>query len=42
MKKKPYVKQEVVLKKRPVTETNLITEEVKNERLDDSNGKGIE
>jgi stress response protein YsnF len=43
MKKKPYIKEEVVLKKRPVTETKTITEEeVKNERLSDNSGKGIE
>jgi type I restriction-modification system DNA methylase subunit len=41
-KNKHYVKQEVVLKKIPVTETKTITEEVKNERLADSIGKGIE
>jgi hypothetical protein len=34
MKKKPYVKEEIVLKKRPVTET-LRNKEEKNERLAD-------
>ena len=34
--KQPYVKEEVVLKKRRVTETKTITEEVKSERLTDT------
>lgn len=34
--KQPYVKEEVVLKKRHVTETKTITEEVKSERLTDT------
>lgn len=43
MRKKPNVKEELVLKvRRPVTETKTITEEEKNERLADSSGKGIE
>jgi stress response protein YsnF len=39
VKKEPYVKEEVVLKKRRVTETKTITEEVKSERLLDSSEK---
>jgi len=42
VKKEPYVKEEVVLKKRRVTETKTITEEVKSERLADSSGKDVE
>ena len=38
VKKEPYVKEEVVLKKRRVTETKTITEEVKSERLADISG----
>ena len=34
--KQPYVKEEVVLKKRRVTETKTITEEVKSKRLTDT------
>ena len=36
VKKEPYVKEEVVLKKRRVTETKTITEEIKSERLADT------
>jgi uncharacterized protein (TIGR02271 family) len=36
VKKEPYVKEEVVLKKRRITETKTITEEVKSERLTDT------
>ena len=36
VKKESYVKEEVVLKKRRVTETKTITEEVKSERLTDT------
>jgi uncharacterized protein (TIGR02271 family) len=39
VKKEPYVKEEVVLKKRRVTETKTITEEVKSERLADTSEK---
>jgi uncharacterized protein (TIGR02271 family) len=42
VKKEPYVKEEVVLKKRRVTETKTITEEVKSERLADTSGKDVE
>jgi uncharacterized protein (TIGR02271 family) len=36
VKKEPYVKEEIVLKKRRITETKTITEEVKSERLTDT------
>jgi stress response protein YsnF len=36
VKKQSYVKEEIVLKKRRVTETKTITEEVKSERLTDT------
>jgi len=39
VKKEPYVKEEVVLKKRRVTETKTITEEIKSERLADTSEK---
>jgi len=39
VKKEPYVKEEVVLKKRRITETKTITEEVKSERLADTGEK---
>jgi uncharacterized protein (TIGR02271 family) len=42
VKKEPYVKEEVVLKKRRVTETKTITEEVKSERLADTSGIDVE
>jgi uncharacterized protein (TIGR02271 family) len=42
VKKEPYVKEEVVLKKRRVAETKTITEEVKSERLADTSGKDVE
>ena len=42
VKKEPYVKEEVVLKKKRVTETKTITEEVKSERLVDTSGKDVE
>ena len=42
VKKEPYVKEEVVLKKRRVTETKTITEEVKSERLADTSEKDVE
>ena len=42
VKKEPYVKEEVVLKKKRVTETKTITEEVKSERLADTSGKDVE
>ena len=43
IRKKPIVKEQHVLKMRkPVTETKTIKEEERNERLTDSNGKGIE
>jgi uncharacterized protein (TIGR02271 family) len=42
VKKETYVKEEVVLKKRRVTETKTITEEVKSERLSDTSGKDVE
>ncbi len=39
VKKEPYVKEEIVIKKRRVAETKTITEEVKSEKLvDDSRG----
>jgi uncharacterized protein (TIGR02271 family) len=42
VKKEPYVKEEIVLKKRRITETKTITEEVKSERLTDTdNVEGI-
>jgi uncharacterized protein (TIGR02271 family) len=42
VKKEPYVKEEVVLKKRRITETKTVTEEVKSERLNDTNEKDVE
>ena len=42
VKKQPYVKEEVVLKKRRITETKTITEEVKSERLTDPVEKDVE
>ena len=42
VKKEPYVKEEVVLKKRRVTETKTVTEEVKSERLTDTSEKDVE
>jgi uncharacterized protein (TIGR02271 family) len=42
VKKEPYVKEEVVLKKKRVTETKTITEEVKSERLADTSGIDVE
>jgi uncharacterized protein (TIGR02271 family) len=42
VKKEPYVKEEVVLKKKRVTETKTITEEVKSERLADTSGLDVE
>ena len=42
VKKEPYVKEEVVLKKRRVTETKTITEQVKSERLADTSGIDVE
>ena len=42
VKKEPYVKEEVVLKKKRVTETKTITEELKSERLADTSGKDVE
>jgi hypothetical protein len=36
VKKEPYVKEEIVLRKRRITETKTITEEVKSERLTDT------
>ena len=42
VKKEPYVKEEVVLKKRRVTETKTITKEVKSERLADTSEKDVE
>jgi uncharacterized protein (TIGR02271 family) len=36
VKKQSYVKEEIVLKKRRITETKTITEEVKSERLTDT------
>ncbi len=42
VKKEPYVKEEVVLKKRRVTETKTVTEQVKSERLADTSGIDVE
>ncbi|MDQ3971655.1 MAG: YsnF/AvaK domain-containing protein [Thermoproteota archaeon] len=42
VKKEPYVKEEVVLKKKRITETKTITEEVKSERLADTSGIDVE
>ena len=42
VKKEPYVKEEVVLKKKRVTETKTITEEVKSERLADTSGIDVD
>jgi uncharacterized protein (TIGR02271 family) len=42
VKKEPYVKEEVVLKKKRVAETKTITEEVKSERLADTSGIDVE
>ena len=42
VKKESYVKEEVVLKKRRVTETKTITEEVKSEKVSTTEGNNIE
>ena len=42
VRKEPYVKEEIVIKKRRVAETKTITEEVKSEKLvDDSRGNNF-
>ena len=42
--KKPYVKEEIVIKKKPVTETKTITEEVTSEKVyvRNANGEKVE
>jgi uncharacterized protein (TIGR02271 family) len=42
--KQPYVKEELVVKKKPVTETRTITEEVRSEKVTvkDPDGKDLE
>lgn len=40
--KQPYVKEEVVVKKKPVTETRQVSEEVKSETVSATGGKTIE
>jgi uncharacterized protein (TIGR02271 family) len=42
VKKESYVKEEVVLKKRRVTETKTITEKVKSEKVSTTKGNNIE
>ncbi|HEY9387837.1 MAG TPA: YsnF/AvaK domain-containing protein [Nitrososphaeraceae archaeon] len=40
--KQPYVKEEVAVKKKPVTETRQVSEEVRSERVDVSNSYSTE
>ena len=40
--KKPYVKEEIVIKKKPVTETKTITEQVRSEKVSVRNANGEE
>jgi uncharacterized protein (TIGR02271 family) len=40
--KQPYVKEEVLIKKKPVTETREVSEQVRSEKINTTNGKNIE
>ena len=40
--KQPYVKEEVVLKKKPVTKTQQVNEQVRSEKVSNTNDKNIE
>ena len=39
MTKEPYVKEEVVVKKEPVTETRVASDTVRSEKIDTSDSK---